>query len=405
MTARRGLRVALVGHAFMGRAHTEAWARVARAFPEVDPPVRAVLVGSDPARTEAAATRLGFSEWSTDWHQVVLSDDIDLVDVCAPGYLHADVAQAALEALKHVLCEKPLANTVQEARAMADAARRAEEAGIVAMVGFNYRRIPALAMGRQCVAEGRLGVLRHLRAAYLQDWLIDPSSSLSWRLKAELAGSGALGDLGSHLVDLARYLTGEEITSVMGSSETFVRRRPLSAASSGDVAGADVSFSAKPSLSGAPGEPATGEVTVDDAVAFLGRLSGGALASFEATRYATGAKNALRIELYGSLGAVTFDLERPNELILSEGTGPAAGPTRVLVTEPDHPYLSGWWPPGHVLGWEHSFVHQARDLLTAIAEGRQAEPSFADGLAVQEVLDAVQSSVRDRTWVTPGRRR
>jgi predicted dehydrogenase len=243
------------------------------------------------------------------------------------------------------------------------------------MVGFNYRRMPAIALARQLVAEGTLGTLRHVRAAYLQDWLVDPTAPMSWRLRKETAGSGALGDLGAHLVDLVRYLTGDEPTGLSGHLTTFVQHRPGSAED---------------------------RVTVDDAALFTVRLASGAIGSFEATRYATGRKNALRIELDGEHGSIGFDLERPNELAVHNRTAPSRldGFRRVLVTEPDHPYLSAWWPPGHVLGWEHTFVHQARDLLLAIADGTQPTPSFADGLAVQRVLAAVEDSAgRQGAWI------
>jgi predicted dehydrogenase len=267
---------------------------------------------------------------------------------------------------------------------MAAAADAAFGQGARAMIGFNYRRVPALALARRLVRQGRIGPLHHVRAAYLQDWLIDPGSPLTWRLQAEHAGSGALGDLGAHIVDLAHFLTGDRIAGVSAVSATFTGQRPL------------------------PGGSGTGQVTVDDAVAFTARLGSGALASFEATRYAAGRKNALRIELNGSAGSLAFDLERLNELEFYDAADDSAtddsataGFRRILVTEPEHPYLSGWWPPGHVLGWEHTFTHQARDLLTAIADGAQPEPSFSDGLAVQRVLDAVQRSAAGASgWET-----
>jgi predicted dehydrogenase len=281
-----------------------------------------------------------------------------------------------------VLCEKPLANTLAEAEAMTAAADAAYPGGTRAMVGFNYRRVPALALARQLVGQGRIGRLRHLRAVYLQDWLADADAPLTWRMRAERAGSGALGDLGAHIVDLARYLTGDEITGVGALSATFVAERPL-------AGGPDT------------GTVGTGPVTVDDAVVFTAKLASGALASFEATRYATGRKNSLRIELNGSAGSLAFDLERLNELEFFDASadGGESGFRRVLVTEGSHPYLSGWWPPGHPLGWEHTFTHQARDLLTAIADGAQPLPSFGDGLAVQRVLDAAaRSAASGNSW-------
>jgi predicted dehydrogenase len=372
MSRQTEIGIGMVGYAFMGRAHSGAWRTVARAFPDVPlKPRLAAVSGRDKAAAQAAADRLGWADVETDWRALIERDDVQLIDISVPGDLHAPIAIAALEAGKHVLCEKPLANTLGEAEAMAAAADAAYPGGARAMVGFNYRRVPAIALARRFIAEGRIGALRHVRAVYLQDWLADPDASMTWRLEAERAGSGALGDLGAHIVDLARYLTGEEITGISAVSATFTEHRPLA-----DGSG-------------------TGTVTVDDAVVFIARLGeSGALASFEASRTAPGRKNGLRIEVNGSAGSLVFDLERLNELeFFSVTDNPdSAGFRRILVTEPGHPYISAWWPPGHVLGWEHTFIHQARDLLTAIAEGKQPEPSFADGLYVQRVLDEVQKS-------------
>jgi predicted dehydrogenase len=378
------LGVGMVGYAFMGAAHSQAWRTAPHAFDLPVRPVLAALCGRDPAATAAAAQRYGFESTETDWHALLDRDDVQLIDVCTPGDSHAEISVAALEAGKHVLCEKPLANTVPEAEAMAAAAARAQARGVRSMVGFNYRRVPALALARQLIAGGQVGEIRHVRASYLQDWLADPAFPLTWRLQREHAGSGALGDLGAHIVDLAQYLTGQLIAGVSGVTATFVPERPL------------------------PGDPgATGRVTVDDAVAFTGRLESGALASFEATRFASGRKNALRIEVNGARGSLAFDLERLNELEFADHTGSSStgdpltqGFRRILVTEPGHPYLSAWWPPGHVLGWEHTFTHEVRDLVTAIAEGTDPEPSFADGLQVQHVLGAVSASAaQDSRWI------
>jgi predicted dehydrogenase len=370
MFQRPDIGVGMVGYAFMGRAHSQAWHAVGRAFDVPLTPRLAAICGRDEAATRAAADRLGWAAAETDWRALIARDDVQLIDICSPGDLHAPIAIAALEAGKHVLCEKPLANTLAEAEAMASAAAAAYPDGARAMVGFNYRRIPALALARRLVEQGRVGTLRHVRAVYLQDWLTDADAPFTWRMQAERAGSGALGDLGAHIVDLAHYLTGDSITGVSALSATFTRERAL------------------------PGGSRTEPVTVDDAALFTARLRSGALASFEATRYAAGRKNALRIELNGSAGSLAFDLERLNELEFYDHAEDAAtvGFRRILVTEPDHPYLDGWWPPGHILGWEHTFTHQARDLLSAIAAGDQPEPSFADGLRVQRVLDAVQRS-------------
>lgn len=369
--------VGLVGTAFMGAAHSQAWRTVNRVF---DLPLyanRTAICGRDPARTAAAADRLGWSSAVTDWRALLDRDDIGLIDICTPGDSHAEIALAALAAGKHVLCEKPLANSVADAEAMVAAA---QAAGTVAMCGFTYRRVPALALAARMVAAGRIGTIRQVRAHYLQDWLADPAAPMTWRLRAETAGFGALGDLGAHVVDLTRYLTGLEFDSVTALTDTFVPRRPV-----------------------APGSSTDEQVTVDDAALFLVRLSGGAVGTFEATRYATGRRNGLRIELNGTAGTLAFDLERLNELEFHDGTLPAAeqGFTRILVTEPEHPYLSAWWPAGHLLGYEHAFTHQARDLLAGIAEGRSPAATFADGLAAQRVLDAVARSAQHGTWTSP----
>ncbi|WP_426367164.1 Gfo/Idh/MocA family protein [Streptomyces sp. E-08] len=384
------LGVGMVGYAFMGAAHSQGWRTVGRAFDLPLRPVLAAVAGRDATAVRAAADRHGWAAAETDWRALVARDDVQLVDVCTPGDSHAEIAVAALEAGKHVLCEKPLANTVAEAEVMAAAAEAAAARGQVAMVGFNYRRLPALSYARRLIADGRLGALRHVRVTYLQDWLVDPGFPLTWRLEREHAGSGALGDLGAHAVDLAQYLAGEYLVGVSALTETFVRERPLLA---GAAAG----------LSAGPGSGAYGAVTVDDAALFTGRLASGALASFEATRMAAGRKNALRLEINGAKGSLAFDLERLNELSFHDHTEPAvsAGFRRILVTEPGHPYLEGWWPPGHGLGYEHTFAHQARDLVIAVATGTAPAPSFADGLQVQRVLAAVEESAEKNAVYTP----
>ncbi|MFF5970945.1 Gfo/Idh/MocA family protein [Streptomyces sp. NPDC012769] len=388
------LGVGMVGYAFMGAAHSQGWRTAGRVFDLPLRPVLAAVAGRDAAAVRAAAGRHGWAAAETDWRSLVARDDVQLVDVCTPGDSHAEIAIAALEAGKHVLCEKPLANSVAEAEQMTAAAEAAAERGQIAMVGFNYRRVPALSFARRLIADDRLGVLRHVRVTYLQDWLVDPGFPLTWRLEREHAGSGALGDLGAHAVDLAQYLAGEPLVGVSALTETFVRERPL-------LAGVATGLAAGPSAGAGSG--AYGPVTVDDAALFTGRLASGALASFEATRMAAGRKNALRLEINGEKGSLAFDLERLNELSFHDHTEPAAsaGFRRILVTEPDHPYLEGWWPPGHALGYEHTFAHQARDLVLAIASKTAPAPSFADGLQVQRVLAAVEESARNNAVYTP----
>ncbi|MHA7220934.1 Gfo/Idh/MocA family protein [Arthrobacter sp. RHLT1-20] len=366
-TTDRPLGVALIGYAFMGKAHSNAWRNVASYF-DVPAFEQKVLVGRDPAGVAAAADKYGWTESATDWRAVLDRDDIDIVDICAPGFMHAEIAIAALAAGKHVLVEKPLANTLAEAEAMAEAARKARGKGVQSMVGFNYRRVPALALARELIAEGRIGTVFHVRAAYLQDWLADPESPMSWRLKREAAGSGALGDIASHAIDQVLFLLGDHITEVSGRTHTFTTHRP-----------------------GAQGRE---EVTVDDAVWATLTLASGAIASVEVSRVATGRKNSLKLEIYGDKGSLVFDLEDLNELGFLDATVPVReqGFRRILVNEPEHPYIGAWWPQGHIIGWEHTFTHEIRDFLAAIGNGTEPSPSFDDGLAVQRILAAVEES-------------
>ncbi|WP_433467747.1 Gfo/Idh/MocA family protein [Spirillospora sp. CA-128828] len=368
--------VGMVGHAFMGRAHSQAWRSVGPFFGPPLTPVMTALAGRSAERAGAAAAALGWASVETDWKELLRRDDVQLVDICTPGDSHAEIAVAALDAGKHVLCEKPLANSVAEAEAMAAAAERAQGRGVRSMVGFNYRRVPAVTLARRFVDEGRIGTVRHIRAQYLQDWLADPEAPFTWRMDRDKAGTGALGDIGAHIIDTAQFITGQSLVGVSALLDTFVPERPV------------------------PGG-GTAQVTVDDAALFIGRTDAGALATFEATRFATGRKNSLRIEVSGTSGALSFDLESLNELWFYDRNEDAetAGFRRIMVTEPVHPYAGRWWPPGHILGYEHTFTHQIADLLTAIADGTDPRPSFADGLQVQRVLAAVADSAASRCWV------
>jgi predicted dehydrogenase len=367
--------VALVGYAFMGRAHSNAYRQVGPFLePRLHPRMK-VLCGRNASAVKEAAGRLGWEEAATDWREVVARPDIDLVDVATPGDSHAEIAIAAARAGKAVLCEKPLANSLREAKVMLAAVRRA---GVVHMVCHNYRRVPAVMLARQLIAQGQLGQIRHFRGTYLQDWIVDPSFPLVWRLRRERAGSGALGDIGSHAVDLARFLVGE-ITEVAAALETFVKTRPL------------------------PDDSRKrGRVTVDDAVAAVVRFAGGALGTLEATRMAPGRRNHNRFEINGSLGSLAFDLERLNELqvFLRSDAGPIQGFRDILVTDAaHHPYLEAWWPPGHLIGYEHTFTHTIYDLLEGMADGKSPRPTFEDGVANQAVLEAVARAARTRRWV------
>ncbi len=386
-TAAPALRVAMIGYAFMGAAHSQAWRTAGHVADLPLRPELAVVVGRHAEAVAKAADRLGWRESDVDWRRVIERDDIDLVDICTPGDTHAEIALAALAAGKHVLCEKPLANTVAQAEAMVAAALEAPS--LQAMVGFTYRRTPAVALARDLVADGTIGRVRQVRAQYLQDWLADEQAPLTWRMDKEKAGSGALGDIGAHIIDAVEFVTGQRLTGVAGLTETFVTQRPIAAEGSGGA------------ITGGAAGTGFGPVTVDDAAVFFGRLASGAVASFEASRFALGRKNAMRFEINGTAGSLAFDFENMNVLEHYDGRRPVqvAGFTRILVTEPSHPYLSSWWPPGHGLGYEHGFTHQVIDLVRAIAAGTVARPSFADGLHVQRVLAAVEaSSAAESRW-------
>ena len=381
-------RVAMIGYGFMGAAHSQGWRVAPRFFDLPSKPQMQLIVGRSSAGVEDAAERWGWAETSTDWREALTRDDIDIIDIVTPGDSHAEIAIAALEAGKHVLCEKPLANTVEEAEAMAAAAEKAAAKGVYAMLGHTYRRVPAVTFARDLIAAGKIGDIHQVRASYLQDWLIDPEVPLAWRLQKEHAGSGALGDIGAHIIDLTQFVTGLPIETVSGTIETIIKKRPILA----DHASG---------LAGNKGGEEFGDVTVDDIALFTARFAGGILGTFEATRFSTGRKNALRFEVSGSKGALSFDLEDLNSLEFYDATAPAEeqGFTKILVTEPGHPYISAWWPAGHMLGYEHAFSHQVKDFIEAIAAGQQPTPTFADGLHVQKVLAAVEaSSAHGSAW-------
>jgi predicted dehydrogenase len=378
--------VGLVGYKFMGRAHSNAYRQLPRFF-DVDPaPRMAAICGRDEAGVREAAGSLGWESYETDYRRLIERDDVGLVDVVTPGNTHREIVLAALEAGKHVICEKPLANTLAEAREMLVAAR---EAGTINTVCFNYRRAPAVQLAKKLIDDGRLGTIRHWRATYLQDFIMDPQFPLIWRLKKELAGSGALGDIGAHSVDLAQFLLGP-VSEVVGMMETFVKERPLEEASAGGGLLAS-------------GGAETGEVTVDDAAAFLARFESGAMGTFEATRFAAGRRNKNAFEINGSKGSVAFDLERMNELeiFFVDDEADVQGFRTVNVTEPDHPYSGAWWPPGHIIGYEHTFVHTMKDLMDGIKTGTSPAPTFEDAYRVQAVLDAVERSAGGGVWTRP----
>ena len=373
--------VALIGYKFMGKAHSNAFRQVRRFFPGKLVPRLKVICGRDPAGLKAAARQFGWEETETDWQKVVRRKDIDIVDVSTPGHLHHTMVLAAARAKKHIICEKPLANTLKEAREMLAAVNRA---GVLHMLMFNYRRIPALAYARKLMRSGKLGKIYHWHGAYLQDWIMDPEFPLVWRLDKKFAGTGALGDIGAHAIDFAQYLNGN-ITEVVGHSTTFIKRRPI--------------VTEQGSLK-AKGGPQMGKVTVDDDTNFLARFRNGSVGVFESSRFCGGRRNYNTFQVYGSKGSLAFNLERLNELEIYSSEEPAGeqGFKSISVTEAVHPYMGGWWPPGHIIGYEHTFVHAVKDFLDCLDRGRMPRPNFEDGIQNQAVLDAVERSAASRRW-------
>ena len=385
------MNVAMIGQGFMGRSHSNAWGQVNKFF---DPPIRPLMhtvFGQAEETPQIFADKWGWQNSSTDWRSLVASPEIDLVDVVTPTYLHAEVAMAAVTAGKHCASEKPVAATLDGAREMAAAARKA---GVKTFVFYNYRRCPAVALAHLLVKEGRIGKIRHVRATYLQDWASE-ATPLMWRFKKELCGSGAHGDLNAHIIDMTRFVTGEEITEVAGAiAETFIKRRKLL---KGVVAGQITA--------GLQSSDEEGEVTVDDTVLFLARFSGGAVASFEAARQATGNQNRNTFEINGTKGALKFDFERMNELQFYDATADRAvqGWTTIMCTHGgDHPYAANWWPDAHLLGYEHAFTNQVYDMMRVIAgqEPVVPIPDFEDAYQTQRVIEAASIAAERRRAVS-----
>jgi predicted dehydrogenase len=381
------LRVAMIGYGFMGKVHSHAWRSVNRFFPDAPQVEMSLICGRNASALEEARKTFGWLDSETDWKKVISRSDIDIVDICTAGDTHEEIALAALKAGKHVLCEKPLANNGQEAKRMADAAVKAAKNGTKSMVAFNYRRVPALAVAKQLIEAGKIGTIFHVRANYLQDWIIDPEFPLVWRLNKKTAGSGALGDIAAHIIDASYFLTNSKITSVSGQLKTFIKERPLPASYTGLKAGASAG---------------RGKVTVDDTAIFTANFDNGAVGTFEATRFAAGRKNAMSIEINGSKGSIYFNFEDMNELLFHDHTinSAEAGFRKILTTDGDQPYVGAWWPPGHIIGYEHTFTHEIYDFVVSIAKNKKPSPSFTDGLYVQQVLDAVEQSAGNKSQLT-----
>jgi len=376
--------VGLVGYKFMGKAHSHAYHDVAMFFDLDAEPVMKAICGRDEKGVKAAAERFGWESYETDWQKLINRDDIDLVDITAPSNAHKEIAIAAAKAGKNVFCEKPLALNLSDAR---EILKVAEKAGIKHMIDFNYRTAPAVALAKRMIDEGLLGKIYHFRGVYLQDWIIDPEFPIVWRLDKSVAGSGSNGDLNAHIIDIARFLVGD-FDCVVGMEETFVKERPLTEI--GTTGGLH-----------AKATGGKGEVTVDDATLFLARFVNGAIATFEATRFAAGRRNHNRFEVNGSKGSVVFNLERMNELEYYNVDDPEGlqGFRLIQATDSSHPYMQAWWPPAHIIGYEHTFIHQVYNLIQAIAHDKMPSPSFVDGVKCQEVLDAVVRSIQEKRWI------
>lgn len=382
---KKTINIGLIGYKFMGKAHSNAYRQVGRFFDELEVvPALKAICGRDEGGVKRAADLMGWESYETDWKRLIARDDIDVIDIATPGNLHAEIAVAAARAGKHILCEKPLGNNASQARAMLDAV---QDAGVKHGIFFNYRKAPAIALAKQLISEGALGRIYHWRGTYLQDWIVNPSFPLVWRLKKETAGSGSHGDLNAHLIDMARYLVGE-ISEVSGLLETFVKQRPELAATDDRMGGTASDI--------------MGEVTVDDASVCLARFENGAIGTFEATRFALGRKNYNHFEINGSKGSVVFNMERMNELqIYTEDTRTGTfGLRTVSVTGGQDPYSGHYWPTAHNIGYEHTFINLLFDAFTAIGKGENPSPDFYDGYVNNVILDTIEKSANSKKWET-----
>ena len=373
---KKTLNIGLIGYLFMGKAHSNGW-RQAPSFFDMKHDVRLhTICGRNGPAVEKARKQYGWNYAETDWRNVVSNPDIDIIDINTPNDSHAEIAIAAAKEGKHILCEKPLAMDVKQCRQMLQAVKKAK---VTHMICHNYRRIPAIAQAKKMIQEGALGQIRHYHARYAQSWLVDPKAPRLWRMQKQYAGSGAHGDINAHIIDLARYLVGE-LDEVCGQMHTFIKQRPL------------------------PDNPKKmGRVSVDDAAQCIGRFKNGALANLEATRFATGRKNRINIEINGSDGSLEFNLEDLNLLKYFDNTAPLdrQGFSDIIVTQQNgvHPYVGQWWPPGHIIGYEHTFVHTIADFVNAVGGGKSVQPTFEDGLRNQQVLESVEKSAATRRWV------
>ncbi|WP_078556798.1 Gfo/Idh/MocA family protein [Bacillus alkalicellulosilyticus] len=381
---KKELRIGMVGYQFMGKMHSHAYRDYPFYFDAEIKPVLQAISGRNETAVKQAAEQMGWASYETDWRSLIQRDDIDIIDISTPNHTHAEIAIAAAEAGKHIIIEKPLAMTVEEAERMYDAVKKHQ---VKHMICHNYRFAPAVHYAKKLIDEGRLGKIYHFRGNYLQDFIADPNFPLVWRLQKEVSGSGSLGDIGAHSIDLARFLVGEfkEVVSMM---ETFVKERPIASASGG--------------LSAKAADHKLGQVTVDDAVAFLARFENGTMGTFEATRFAQGNRNKNKFEINGEKGSIRWDMENMNnlEVYLAEDEPGLQGFRLINCTEEHHPYAGAYWPAGHIIGYEHTFINLVHEFFHSLAHGIQPKPDFEDGVRNQRVLEAVEKSAKSKQWVT-----
>ena len=369
----------------MGKAHSTAWSAAPKFFQLGIKPVMKVACDTERECTATFANNWGWENVETDWRKVVERKDVDIIDICTPTWLHQEIAVAAAQNGKHIFCEKPITLSYAGAKEMYEAA---EKAGVVHYLNHNYRRVPAVTFAKQLIEQGKIGRIFHWRGTYLQDWITDPNFPLTWHLQKKFAGAGPHYDLNSHSVDLGRYLVGDILT-VTAMMKTFITERPLPGKDAG-------------TFKAGTGATDMGKVTVDDALFMLTEFENGALGSFEASRFASGRKNYNYFEIYGSKGSLVFNLERMNELQFLDLSDPTdeQGFRTILVTNSTHPYVAAWWPPGHIIGYEHEFSHAIVDFMTAIEKGSKIEPNFYDGMKAMQVLEAAIKSAETGQKVT-----
>ncbi|HPP66987.1 MAG TPA: Gfo/Idh/MocA family oxidoreductase [bacterium] len=384
---KKQVNVGLIGYKFMGKAHSHAYKDVGLFFDLPAIPVMKIICGRHDTPLSIAQEKFGWQERTTDWKKIINRDDIDMVDITTPPNEHKDIAIAAAKAGKFVFCEKPLASTLKEAYQMLEAV---EKNNVKHAICFNYRKLPATALAKKLIDEGNLGTIYHVRAVYLQDWLLDPEAPLAWRLQRKIAGSGAHGDLNAHLIDMTRYLVGE-FDQVIGINKTFIKERPLLVEKNYLTTGIVVTEKSNKK----------GRVDVDDATIFLAQFANGAIGSFEATRFAPGRKNYQYWEINGSRGSIVFNLERLNELQYYSVDDPACiqGFRTIIATDPSHPYVENWWPAGHIIGYGESFINMVADIMNGFGKKHLPTPNFVDGVKCQEILDAVENSIKLGKWV------